>query len=233
MVADVHTGFIIQSGPKEKILNKPFINQLKKCDYIIVHNEQMKKIIPKEILDKTVVIYDPITVQPHQMQYSDYIIYPCSFASDEPVDEIIEAFDEIKDLKLYITGDYNKRPELLKYTSKTIKFTGFLPRQHYENMLKNSKAIITGSKREYTFLMSAWEAVSYTKPLILTNTKCLKQFFKDYAKFYNYKDKKSIQDSIKEAVNSKISKEQSMELEKKVNLSIKEFNKILNEMENK
>ena len=78
-----------------------------------------------------------------------------------------------------------------------MQFVGFLPRKEYEKLLINSSGIITGSTREFTVCMSSWEAVAYTKPLILTDTVALKTIFKDYAVFFDWKTGDSLVSALK------------------------------------
>jgi hypothetical protein len=82
-------------------------------------------------------------------------------------------------------------------------FTGYLKDSDYYKLLLNARAVVTGTKREYTSLMSAWEAIAYTKPLALTKTKTLESVFKDYAVFYDWRDSRSIVDAVKTVLNSK------------------------------
>jgi hypothetical protein len=44
LIADLHTGLIVNTGIKSKILNLSFINYLKYFDLILIHNELIKKL---------------------------------------------------------------------------------------------------------------------------------------------------------------------------------------------
>ena len=197
IIADVHTGFLLSTDWKGLILNAPFTKLLSLADIVVAHNDAQLEIIPKNVKNKTIVVYDPWIFIPTENKKIDkqknYIVFPASFASDEPLKEIIEAMNASNQpLKLYITGNCNRVPELKKHTSEKIQFTGFLSNQEFNNLLARASAIITGTTREYTTMMSAWEAVAYNKPLAVTATKTLKTMYPHYAVFYNWKDKQNI-----------------------------------------
>ncbi len=203
VIADVHTGFVVSRGLKGYFLNKFFVGFLSSANLVLVHNEDIKSLLSSVVRKKTIVVYDPWmfmdTYEDESTFNSDenYLVFPASFAPDEPLEEICETINSLCDVKLVITGNYNRQPEMLHFKSKYVHFVGFLPRKEYEKLLINSSGIITGSKREFTVCMSSWEAVAYNKPLILTNTEALKNTFKDYAIFFDWKNCESIVSAIK------------------------------------
>jgi hypothetical protein len=196
IIADVHTGFLLNTDWKGLILNAPFVKLLSLADAVVAHNEAQLDIIPKNVKNKTVVVYDPwylITTKDKINKQENYMVFPASFAPDEPLEEVIEAVNTSKQpLKLYITGNWKRSPELKKYASKKIQFTGFLSNQEFNDLLAGASAIITGTTREYTTMMSAWEAIAHNKPLAVTATKTLKTMYSHYAVFYNWKNKQNI-----------------------------------------
>lgn len=202
VVADVHTGFLTREGWKGLLLNRPFKGLLRQADLILGHNETQLDLIPKELQGKTIVVYDQwqfCIPQPlQQTAEGDYLVFPASFARDEPLREVIKAV-EIFDMpvKLYVTGNWKRQPQIKIGISERVVFTGFLSEDEFNHLVAGSKAVITGTKREYTSLMSAWEAVAYNKPLALTNTKTLQSLFGDYAVFFDWDNPESIREAIK------------------------------------
>jgi hypothetical protein len=197
IIADVHTGFLLNTNWKGLILNVPFVKMLSLADIVVAHNETQLEIIPKKAKSKTIVVYDPWNFITTQNKIKDkqenYIVFPASFASDEPLREIVEAVNASEQpLKLYITGNWKRTPELKKYASEKIQFTDFLPNQKFNELLSGASAIITGTTREYTTMMSAWEAIAYNKPLAVTATKTLKKMYSHYAVCYNWENKQNI-----------------------------------------
>jgi hypothetical protein len=94
-------------------------------------------------------------------------------------------------------------PQFSWVFSSYVEFTGFLNREDYKKLLVNSFGVITGTKDEYTLMMSAWEAVAFQKPLILSETKTLRNMFDDYAFFYNWKSRESILNALSEVFSER------------------------------
>jgi len=206
IAVDIHTGFVHGHTLKGLILNKPFNKLLNYADLVIVHNNEILNILYPSILAKTEVVYDPwMFIQSTEQTSSNdrYLVFPASFSSDEPLAEVLSAVNEYKNIKLFVTGNCYRNPSLLRFSSSHVEFTGFLNREDYEKLLLNSLGIITGTKDEYTLMMSAWEAVAFQKPLILSETKTLRNMFDDYAFFYNWKSRESILNALSEVFSER------------------------------
>jgi hypothetical protein len=206
VVADVHTGFLVADNWKGCVLNKPFAKFLRMADLILVHNENILELLPNNAKVKALIVYDPWhlikTFSKHARE--PYIVLPASFSPDEPIEEIITSIKSSDlNVKIYVTGDWRRQPKLKKYASSNIIFTDFLPYEEYNKLLSGAAGIITGTKREYTVLNSAWEAVAYLKPLALTETVTLKPIFRDYAVFFNWRNSKSIVEAVKKILTLK------------------------------
>lgn len=227
IIADVHTGFVLNTDWKGKLLNAPFVKLLSKADLVLAHNPAQLKIIPDKVKEKTLVVYDPWyliekTKQPEKTSDA-YLVFPASFASDEPLEEIIQAVNRLDNVKLYVTGNWRRKPDLQKWASEKIVFTGFLPSEKFEELMANSTAIITGTKREFTALMSGWEAVAYSKPLALTDTQTLRSVFSYYPAYYDYSNIESITKSVKTVLEKNPDANAKKELKQRTITSIKQL----------
>jgi glycosyltransferase involved in cell wall biosynthesis len=105
-----------------------------------------------------------------------------SFATDEPIQEIVEAAKIVIDTTtFYITGDTSRISDrkLLKWkrSAKNIIFTGFLDCAEYINLLEKVDAIMVLTKRDYTMLSGAHEALALEKPLITSDWQPLREYF--------------------------------------------------------
>lgn len=199
LVVDVHSGFVYGHSLKGLVINKPFNGLLDCADLVIVHNSEILDLLRPSVVSKTEVVYDPwMFIQSADQPSSDgkYLVFPASFAPDEPLHEVLGAVNEYKKIKVYVTGNYLRNPSLLRFSSSFVEFTGFLNRGDYEHLLLNSSGVITGTKDEYTLMMSAWEAVAFQKPLILSETRTLRDMFDGYALFYSWKSRKGILDVL-------------------------------------
>ena len=206
VAVDVHTGFVYGHTLKGVILNKSFNKMLNYVDLVIVHNDEILDILYPSIIEKTEVVYDPwMFIQSTEQTASNgrYLVFPASFSPDEPLAEVLGAVNKNKNIKVFVTGNFYRNPSMLRFSSSHVEFTGFLNRQDYEKLLANSFGVITGTKDEYTLMMSAWEAVAFQKPLILSETRTLRNMFDDYAIFYDWKSRESIWNALSEVFSER------------------------------
>lgn len=202
VVADTHTGFLVNTDWKGKLLNEPFVKLLSKADLVVAHNEPQLTLIPDRARWHSIVVFDPWHLavddrKVRKIEQGGYIVFPASFASDEPLEEVINVVNSLSiNLKMYVTGNWMRKPAIRRHASDRISFTGYLSDEEFNRLLAGSTAIVTGTKREYTALMSAWEAVAYAKFLAVTDTVTLRSLLGEYAVFYNWKKPRSIAKSI-------------------------------------
>lgn len=236
IIADVHTGFLLNTEWKGLLLNAPFVKLLPTADIIVAHNETQLTLIHKKSRNKTIVVFDPWNLletgsTETQSKYEKYIVFPASYASDEPLEEVINAINNSNiNTRMYVTGNWKRNPGFKKYSSDRIVFTGFLSNEKYNNLLSNATAIITGTKREYTSLMSGWEAIAHNKPLAVTTTRTLKDLFGDYAVFYDYMNSQSIAKAINTILYSKPKIAAQKILERRTIKSLEQFRQKIQEL---
>jgi glycosyltransferase involved in cell wall biosynthesis len=139
-----------------------------------------------------------------------------SFASDEPIQEIIEAARILSETTtFYITGDYSRisAKKLLKWkrATKNIVFTGFLDRGEYIRLLEKVDAIMVLTRRDFTMLSGAHEALALEKPLITSDWQPLRQYFVAGTSYVN-NSVSEIVDAVKYVQKEKDRMEKDMEI---------------------
>lgn len=210
VVADVHTAFIYNTTVKEIILNKPFQHLLHKAELVLAHNEPLADLMAEKLKlprDKILTIYDPLPKPPESLrrpqldavERDSYLVVPSSWSPDEPLDYVVEEFLESRlsgELKLVITGNpgvsltlYRRVKKVLaKQGKEKVVLTGYLPDEEYAWLLRNARAVVAATMREYTMLSAIWEAVAYEKPFLVSETKTLRDVIGDqYPCFFKLK----------------------------------------------
>ncbi|MET0066813.1 MAG: hypothetical protein ABW076_10775 [Candidatus Thiodiazotropha sp.] len=121
----------------------------------------------------------------------------CTWAEDEPYEEVIQAFSKLPDdMVLYVTGnDKGKAAGLPFEIPPNVILTGFISNQEFDQLLVSSDCIIDLTKREDCLVCGAYESISVGKPLILSDTKVLRAYFEDAAQ-YTENDTDSIVQSV-------------------------------------
>ena len=87
-------------------------------------------------------------------------------------------------ITIYITGRPPKAVLELKLPSN-IKLTGFLSHQDYNELLNDSYALIALTNRCDSLNCAGYEALAYSKPVVLSDSKTLKNFFNKGCLFTN------------------------------------------------
>lgn len=193
LVADMHSFFLWPSSLRGALINRPFGFFLRFCDIIFVHGDIIKRMMHPSLRRKTIVVVDPppsVSPETKKEISKDYFltIFPASFAEDEPIEEIILAvkklYAENYRIKLIVTGRYERRPELAKYSDgKTIIFTGYLPQKEYYDLLQKADIVAALTTVKYSMMAAALEAITLDKPLLISNQPVFKSLLGDYPLF--------------------------------------------------
>jgi glycosyltransferase involved in cell wall biosynthesis len=105
-------------------------------------------------------------------------VFPCSFSGDEPVEEVILAAGELRNVNFYITGNLSRAPkELTKNVPSNIVFTDFLPHEDYVALLKACNVVICLTNRDLTNQSGAYEAIAIGRPIIVSNWPLLREIY--------------------------------------------------------
>jgi len=110
----------------------------------------------------------------------DYnIVFVCTFEKDEPFSEVIDSGAYLDPgTCIYITGQYSKlSKEIITSAPANIIFTGYLSEQDYKNLLHSCDVVMDLTLMDDCLVCGAYEAVALNKPMILTHTKALKNYF--------------------------------------------------------
>jgi glycosyltransferase involved in cell wall biosynthesis len=120
------------------------------------------------------------------------ICFICTFNYDEPYLEVFKAAEYFDNTTIYVTGNYKNKitfPEQYK----NVVFTGFLSDNDFKILINKADAILVLTTRENTMQSGGSEAISVEKPLITSNTKMLKGYFKSGTLFVNNNSESIVQ----------------------------------------
>jgi glycosyltransferase involved in cell wall biosynthesis len=153
------------------------------ADLTIVTNDRLSEIIKKNN-GRPIVLPDKLPnciekVTSTKLKGSFNIVCISTFGLDEPYIEVIKAANILpNDIYIFMTGDYKKlRCELIENSSKNIIFTGYIDDHEYWKLLSNVDAVMDLTHREDCLVCGAYEAISVNKPIILSDTLALRQYF--------------------------------------------------------
>ena len=107
-------------------------------------------------------------------------VFICTFAKDEPWKEVIQAANLVDpSVCIYITGKYQRAPKkVIGKSPQNVVFTGFLPDQEYLNLLYSCDIVIDLTLMDNCLVCGAYESIALGKPVILSDAKELRAYFK-------------------------------------------------------
>ncbi len=106
------------------------------------------------------------------------IVFICTYSEDEPVERVLEAASDHPDVHFYITGNLSNSPRNVKERGiENVTFTDFLSDSEYIGLIKACDGVLVLTDREHTLLRGACEAVSLGKPLVISDTELLREYF--------------------------------------------------------
>lgn len=141
-----------------------------------------------------------------------------TFTKDELFYEVIKACCEnpVK-VELYVTGNYNQLPKSYIYSlPKNIHFTGFLPDQKYFSLLSAADAIIDLTKMRDCLVCGAYEGICFEKPLLLSDNRATRHYFKKGVMYTNGKSEDIMQKILIIKENLPLLSKEIIELKKEL-----------------
>jgi len=211
LVVDRHTNFKFHKIGSKNIKWKIFFvlsdYSLRRADLTVVTNEALKEIVESKG-GRSVVLQDKLPdlscAANISLKGSKNVLVISTFSDDEPIEEIVDASSRFGlDTCFYITGNYYKYPEIesiLKRLPENIILTGFVDEHRYQSLLFSSDLVMILTNQEYTLNCGSYEAVQLEKPMILSDTETIKEYFNKGA-VYVKSDQNSIYRGLKQGLN--------------------------------
>lgn len=166
-----------------------FVNKFiaRHCSLIIVTNPSLESIVA-DMGGVAVSFPDPLPdverFEDEHFQKNKDIVFVTSWANDEPINEVLNAFvssDLAKDgISLLMTG----KPKFSQlensqnfYEQRGIKFLGFIDESYYWSILKNAYFVIDLTTRDNCMVCGAYEALAVRRVLLLSENEASVNYF--------------------------------------------------------
>jgi glycosyltransferase involved in cell wall biosynthesis len=208
IVVDAHNAGVFPFEGKNWWANKIAEYLFKKATFTLVTNQALAKYVNKRG-GRALILPDPLpefenTPPPMKLLGKSNALFICSFANDEPYQEVIKASKFIsKDIYIYITGKYKGNvDDLKKNLPLNVILTGYLPENDFIQMLHSVDCVIDLTTRENCLVCGAYEAVAAGKVLIVSGTKTLREYF-NKGTLYTDNTHKNIAEKIMISVRDK------------------------------
>lgn len=184
VIVDAHNSGIFPLEGKSKILNFFARYICKHANYTIVSNSYLAEFVT-QWSGNPLVISDPIPDFSHHQkktftQSKPYLLFICTWAADEPYDEIIKSAHSLNDtVDIYVTGNYKKKLSEAQRAElpKNLKLLGFVSEEDYIDYFYNALAVIDLTTRDNCLVCGAYEAVALGIPALLSNSAINREIF--------------------------------------------------------
>jgi len=186
LVVDAHNVGLIPDSAIGKKVGWFYKYLIEKANLTIVTNEYLARHVKKSggfpyiLPDKLPSIIVPAYGETGRGNKHVFnVLFVCSYGLDEPYDEVFEAALSLPDnFQLSVTGDYKKLPDKTyqRYKEK-LNFLGYVSDAEYCSLLCEADLVMVLTVRENCLVCGAYEAVAVETPMLLSETKAIKEYF--------------------------------------------------------
>lgn len=209
VVVDAHYAGLFPFEGRHPWANKLTARIIRMACITIVTNQNSKSYV-EQIGGTGYVLTDPIPQFQHQLHLQRVlkgkynVLFICTYAADEPYMEVIKASKDLDDeVVIYVTGKIKpKQQPLFQLAPTNLVLTDYLPEEDYIQFLHSVDVVIDLTTREDCLVCGAYEAVAAGKPLIISDTKALREVF-NKGVLYTNNTAKDLASKIQHAIHNK------------------------------
>ena len=182
---DAHNAGIFPQDGKSLILTRVANFIIRNADLTIVSNQYLASVVGEKG-GNPYVMPDPIPSFSHKLKKTPpickpYVLFVCSWASDEPYWEVIRAAEKLSGIDIYITGEFKNKisKHEISTLSPAINLLGFVSEEDYLMYFQNAQIAIDLTTRDHCLVCGAYEAAAIGIPAILSDTQINREVFND------------------------------------------------------
>lgn len=129
------------------------------------------------------------------------IAFICTFATDEPFNEVIRAADRLGgEARVLVTGNVENNRHLIEAEiGPRVEFTGFLPEEEFVDLLARSHLIVDLTTFDDCLVCGGYEAAAVGTPIVLSDTPANRETFSAGA-VYCANDAPAIAEAIRDGL---------------------------------
>ena len=184
LVLDTHNIIV-----DKEYLSNPLVRFLvtfafKKSAFVIVSNEGLFHSVetlggnPVVLPDKIPTLSDSSLPERFASMSSPITVLIASYASDEPIGLVLEAFKSSNSPgTLFVTGKKSRAGKLLRFSSDRVVFTDFLEYQEFDGLIREADLVIDVTVLDNCLVCGAYEALAAGVPMLLSDNQASRSWF--------------------------------------------------------
>lgn len=181
VVIDSHNAGLFPLEGRNTALNRVARWILRWADLTLVTNDNLRRYVEQQG-GRSVVVPDPLpdfsvtaTARPGD---GFRVVFICTWAEDEPWQQVLDAALQVQDLGvvIVITGRFAKRIAADSAPANVV-LTGFISDSEFQQTVADADAVMVLTTRADCLNCGAYEAVALEKPLLLSDSRALREYF--------------------------------------------------------
>lgn len=179
VVVDAHTGAVLSGDGAPK---RSFAKWAARASLTLVTNEPLAARLRALGVEPVSTLDDPPAPWPaSDVEVRDEVVFPASWWSDEPWEDVVDAARLLPDVRFVVTG---RAPAgIAGTTPPNVRLTGWLSDAAYAELLAGAGVVLALTTREYTMQRAGYEALAAHRPLVASDTETLRAYFTSGAVF--------------------------------------------------
>jgi hypothetical protein len=174
VVADLHTG--VFNDPKWAWACRLTL-RLSRAHAVIVTNRHLAEVSRSRGV-RAFQLHDVLSRDPGPGSPGERnVMCPLSFASDEPVEAILDAARALPDTRWWVTG---RAPDGLE-PPPNVELTGFVSGVEFWDLMGRANVVVALTTRPHTMQRAGYEALMRLRPLVTSDQPVLREFHEDSA----------------------------------------------------
>ena len=105
------------------------------------------------------------------------VMVVCTYAPDEPIEEVFEAAGHLPEVTFSLTGDPARFGRVLPPAPPNVRRTGYLSEEAYRDLMASSGAVMCLTTNDHTMQRGACEALWTGRPIITSDWPLLRDYF--------------------------------------------------------
>lgn len=207
LVMDAHNAALFPFEGRYRLIQFIAGWVIRKVDIVVVTNRLLSDAVI-EIGGNPLIVSDPIPkiekdkhVMKNLEQKRDFVLLICTWAKDEPYEQVIKAMQYLEDLDIDLRITGNPPSVIRNNLTGNIILEGFVSCDLYESLISNAKVVVDLTTRDSCLVCGAYEAASVGRPCILSDDPIGREVFRG-GYLFTQNNAEDIAKNIRKALSS-------------------------------